>query len=233
MSQTKALFRLQQLDLAVQAKRNRALEIKAIIEEDSVLRQAQANVDDLEAALRPKETRARDLTLEMKTVSEQSKQLGDRLYGGSVGNPKELEDIQNKIAERNRRHEHLENSMLEVMIEIENLQGELSEARQHLDRVKSERASEHKALRAEFEQLKSELADLKAQRKTVASELTKENLALYKALRDRKQGHAVAQLEGDSCAVCGVRQTTSVAQQVRRGETIVTCSSCGRILVAM
>lgn len=233
MSQTNVLYRLQQLDLAVQAKRERAREIKALIEEDSALRKAQASVDDLEAALRPKETRARDLTLEMKTVSEQSKQLGDRLYGGKVGNPKELEDIQNKIAERDRRHDHLETSMLEVMIEIENLQSALAEARQHLAQVKSERASEHKALRAEFKQLKAELDDLKAQRKATASELTKENLELYKTLRDKKQGLAVARLEGDSCSVCGVRQTTSIAQQVRQGDVIVTCTSCGRILVAV
>lgn len=233
MSQTKALFRLQQLDLAVQARRARAHEIKALIEEDSLLQQAQATVDDLQAALRPKETRAADLSLEMKSVSEQAKQLGDRLYGGSVANPKELEDIEHKIAERKRRNEHLETNMLEIMIEVDNLKNALAEAEEQLEQIKAERASEHKALRAEFKQVKADLDELKQQRKAAAREVSKDNLALYKSLRDRKQGHAVAELEGDSCTACGVRQTTTNAQRIRQGNEIVMCTSCGRILVAV
>ena len=233
MSQTKAIYRLQQLDLAVQAQRARAHEIKDLIEQDSILRQAQASVDELESALRPKETQVKDLQLEMSSVSQQSKQLGDRLYGGSVANPKELEDIQQKIAERKRRHEQLENTMLELMLEVEQLQSTLDEATDQLEQVKAERASEHKALRAEFKTVKAELTTLKEQRKSAARDVSKDNFAFYKELRDRKQGHAVAELQGDSCAICGVRQTTTDAERVRQNEDIVLCTSCGRILVAV
>lgn len=232
MSQTQALYRLQKLDLENDSKRKRAHEIIAILDQDSVLRKAKDAVDAVNSQLHPKESRAKDLNLEIQTVTDQSKQLSQRLYGNTVSNPKELEDIQNKIAERKRRREQLENDLLEVMIEVEDLQSQLAEATEQYQAVKAERASEHAQLKAELKTLKADIVELKTARKTAASDISKQNRVLYKELRTRKQGQPVAKLMGDSCAVCGVRQTTTLAQQVRQDQEIIFCSSCGRILVA-
>jgi predicted nucleic acid-binding Zn-ribbon protein len=232
MSQTKALFRLQKTDTGLDTCRRRVREITEILEQDAVLREAQEAMDSLQADLRPQEARHTDLSLEIQTVDTQTKQFSDRLYGGTVSNPKELEDLQNKIAERKRRREQLENHLLETMIVVEDLQEQLQAATDHLTQVKLDRAEQHQDLTQELRQLKAEIAQLKAERQVVLGEIAPENREIYKALRAQKRGQAVATLSGDSCAVCGVQQTTTIAQQVRQGQDVILCASCGRILVA-
>ena len=128
MSQARALYRLQKIDQDLESRRQRVHEIAAELEMDDVLRQAEAAVADAEQRLRPQQTRANDLSLELKSVSSQTAQLTDRLYSGAVSNPKELEDIQEKIAERKRRHAELEDRLLATMIAIDELQDELATA---------------------------------------------------------------------------------------------------------
>jgi predicted nucleic acid-binding Zn-ribbon protein len=119
MSQLKALHRLQKIDQDLDARRQRVRDIAVRLEQDDVLRQAQADVAALQSALHPPETRTADLNLEIQTIASQTGQLTNRLYSGKVNNPKELQDIQDKIAELKRRHAHLENTLLETMIAIE------------------------------------------------------------------------------------------------------------------
>lgn len=232
MSQTKALSKLQKTDLELDARRQRVREITAILEQDRELRDAQAAVEALQAELQPQEAHRTDLNLEIQTVMSQTKQLSERLYSGKVTNPKELEDIEHKIAERKRRRAHLEDELLETMILVEDLQEQLQAATEHLAQVKADRADQHQDLTQELRRLKVEITRLKEERKEVLREVEPELRELYKTLRTQKRGQAVAMLSGDSCAVCGVQQTTTIAQQVRQGEDVIMCASCGRILVA-
>ena len=80
MSQYKALYRLQKLDLDIDTSLRRVREVTAALEHDSVLRQAEAEVTAFQEALRPKEARAADLNLELQTVADQAAQLTSRLY---------------------------------------------------------------------------------------------------------------------------------------------------------
>ena len=233
MSQIRALYRLQKIDLEIDQRRRRIKEITALLEQDEALRAAQSRVSALQETLRPKETRAADLNLELQTVTNQIKQLSERLYSGKVRNPRELEDLEHKLAERQRRREHLEDALLELMIEIEDIQAELAQANAHLETVRAARAEEHHTLAEELEQLRADLARLKAERQEAAQAVSEDNRALYQSLRARKHGRALSPLKGESCSVCGVRQTTQNVQRVRRGQEIVFCASCGRILIAI
>lgn len=233
MSQSKALYRLQKIDLDLDARYRRIEEINGVLEQDQELRQAQLAVNEVREKLRPAETQLADLTLEMKTVAGQADQLGERLYSGQVNNPKELEDIQNKIAERRRYHASLENRLLETMITVEELQAALDTASGQLDHVKSSRASDHEALEAELQRQKQEIKRLKAERKAAEQPLEPDSLTLYQTMRPRKQGHPVSVMKEDACSACGVSQTSVLAQQVRQDRALVFCEGCGRILVAL
>lgn len=233
MSQAKILYRFQKLDLELDARRYRVSQITATLEQDSTIRQAQAEVDALQEALRHRETHAADLNLELQSVASQVTELGNHLYGGHVNNPKELGDIENKIAERKRHHASLENDLLETMIAVEELQASLSEAARLLNEVKASRATEHQALIDEMQRLKGEIKTLKTNRKALETQITPDNLELYQTLRAKKQGHAVAFLDGEACSRCKVDQTTLLVQQVRQDHEIIMCDNCGRILVAL
>ena len=121
MSQIKALYRLQKIDLDLDAQRRRVREINAVLEQDGGLGDLRAEVAALQDALHEQEARSADLNLEIKSIASQTAQLNDRMYGGHVSNPKELQDMEGKIAELKRRRADRENALLESMIAIDEL----------------------------------------------------------------------------------------------------------------
>lgn len=233
MSQTKALYRLQTIDLDLEKQRKRLRAIKDQLEQDASLRQARDAVTVLEAAQHPVEARVTDLNLELQSLSTQSKQLNDRLYGGKVNNPKEIKDLEGKIEELKRRRSILENTLLENMLTLEDLQASLVDARQQLAQVEQSFSTEHAALRAEGRDLQESIKALKDNREAALQLVEPESLGLYERMRGPKLGRVIAPLDGDSCSVCGVGQTTTLAQRVRQGHELITCSNCGRILIAL
>jgi len=233
MSQAKVLYRLQKIDLAIETRRNRLREITTALEQDELLRKARAESTGLQAALRPQEAHAADLNLELQSITEQSRQLSDRLYSGKVGNPKELQDIEGKIAELKRRHADRENELLDTMLSVEDLQSSLVAATQRLNEAESNWTAQQKNLLDEQHRLKVEIKGLKTEREEAVKVIPEDLLTMYQTLRATKQGHAVALLNGEMCSYCRVSQTTTMVQKILRDQELLTCSSCGRILVAL
>lgn len=231
MNPSQTLYRIQRVDLKLAAQRKRAREIDAELASDEAVQRAEQAQREIEQALRPQETRATSLNLELQSNAAQRSQFSAQLYSGAVSNPKELQDIEHKIEALTRRHSELETALLETMIVVEDLQARLKEASTHLTGVQETRALANTALVEERQQIRTEIRQLKAQREKLAAEVDAEALALYEDLWPRKQGHAVAVMDGDRCERCGVSQTEVMAQRVRRGKDIVFCSNCGRILI--
>lgn len=233
MSQSKALYRLQQIDLKLDKRRKRARAVKDMLEGNNIVSEARTVVTDLEAQLRPAETTASDQSLEMRSLSDQRDQLSQRLYSGTVSNPKELEDLQGKIAELERRHATLEENSLHTLEEVETLQTDLVTAQDQLRAVEASWKSQAAELLAEFKTLQGEIRQLKEEREMALEQVTPSHQQLYKELRKVKGGRAVAVLDGEACSACRIDQTVTDMQRIRRADELVYCSSCGRILVVI
>lgn len=232
MNPSHSLYRIQKLDLKLHAQRQRAKEIDAELANNEAVQQAEQAKQAVEQRLRPEEARVTDLNLELQTIAAQRKQFSAQLYGGSVSNPKELQDIEHKIDALTRRQSELETALLETMMVVDDLKAQFDAAAARLAEAQAAHASEHGALLEERQQVRTEIRQLKAQREKLVAETDAEALALYDEMWHPKQGRPVAVMEGDRCQHCGVSQTEVVAQRVRRGQEIVFCANCGRILIA-
>jgi predicted nucleic acid-binding Zn-ribbon protein len=78
--------------------------------------------------------------------------------------------------------------------------------------------------------LEKAIADLEAGQKTLHSRIPADTLALYEALRKRRQGRAIARIERNSCGGCRISLPVDTITNVRRGAGLVQCPSCERIL---
>ncbi len=230
VSQATLLYRLQTLDLAIAQRRARLREIETVLGKDEQVTQARQQLDSVEQALRPWQTRARDLDLEIKSLAQKIKDSDRALYGGKVRNPKELQDMQDDIASMQRRQSQLEDELLDAMMHSDEGQTAVTGAEHALKQTQARWAGSQHDLIDEQARLERELVDLEAKRKHAAADIDPDTLAKYEALRVKKRGQAVALLQNDSCKTCGVEQTSMIAQQVRQGNQLVYCNSCGRIL---
>lgn len=230
MSQAAALYHLQQIELAISKSQQRLDEILTALQNDSAVAAARSVVEQAQKARSPLHARVRDLELEIQTTNQKAKATEQQLYSGSVKNPKVMQEMQEEIEALKNRGEQLEERLLEAMLELEEADEQHSAAEKSLTEVMAVWETEHADLLAEQSSLQAQTAELEAQRETAVKAINPQSLKAYTTLKPRRGGQPVALLQGNTCAACGVEQTTTMVQEVRRDEKLITCSNCGRIL---
>jgi DNA repair ATPase RecN len=93
------LYRLQCLDSDVDAKRRRLAEVEAMLGESETLQQARRARESAQALAQEWAQRQRNLELENQGILDEISHSEQRLYSGTIKNPKELADLQAKVGE--------------------------------------------------------------------------------------------------------------------------------------
>jgi uncharacterized protein len=225
------LYHLQQLDQAIGDSLKRLKEIAARLEDSGALNELRALRDTAAASVPPLRVRSRDLEFEIQTMRQKAKASEEQLYSGSVKNPKAMQEIQQEIASLKRRGDELEDTLLEIMLNLEDSEAALISAETTLKEAVDEWETTNADLVREQGELKQRIDSLKARREDAAKRLDPVLLKEYMTLRQRKVFSPVTVMQGRTCSVCGVEQTIVLADEVRRGDRVVHCHNCDRILL--
>ncbi len=229
MSRVSKLLRLQNLDQELDEKTKRLHEIDQRLASDPATVAARTERDTEQAKFSALRAALRERELEAKGADARIKELEQRLYGGRVMNPKELEGIEKEVQMLKRQRSGLDDQLLELMDAVDQAQSRLNASTDSLTRAEGARAEDVERLSQEREKLAVRLTALAAEREDVRKNLDVDTLKVYDNLR-RKTGRAVAPLHRDACSICGVAVPTGHVQRVRAGNELVFCSGCGRIL---
>ena len=154
------------------------------------------------------------------------------MYGGSVKNPKELQDLQAEVASLKKHLVSIEDQELEAMVRVETAQADLLSVLDDLKQIQARLGDENKKLIADQESLSRDLADLQAERNATISPVDIVILNTYETLRKQRRGLAVAEVSENACRACGTTLNAALQQSARHATELVYCPSCGRILYA-
>jgi predicted nucleic acid-binding Zn-ribbon protein len=223
------MYRLQETDLSLAAMARRLEEIADLLIEPEELQAARKTVVSTEEQAQRWRTILRDRELEVKGLAAKIKASEDRVYGGLVRNPKELKGLQDELKSLRRRRVTKEDSVLEAMVELEQLGEDLSAQQTVSADLDAEWQSEQAALLTERSDLESRRSALLVVREKQAA-APGLDIALYENLRRRRAGRPVALLEDGVCRACGMSLPTGEVQQAKYSREICRCSSCGRVL---
>lgn len=229
MSQVSQLYKLQLIDTEIREKTQRLREVLQAQKGSRVLQAAQGKAETAVSALQTWQTKHKDLSLELEGLNNKVKNSNNRLYSGKVTNTKELTDLQSEISSLGRRHETLEEEVLEAMLMVEDAQGEQEIAEQALAEIQAEWDKETASLKKEQNELALRIHTLNGKRKALSSSISAAAMAKYQHIAGRKGGIAVAKLRVNQCMVCQVSTSANKVKEAREGK-LVTCGSCGRIL---
>jgi len=123
-----------------------------------------------------------------------------------------------------------ETQILEGMDEVEACRAAENEA-EGADRDTRERVtSEEKALAEREAKLQTEVVALRGQRAEVCPKLDPKTLSLYERVASRRRP-ALALVSGDMCEGCRVGIPAQNTIEILKGERLITCGSCHRILL--
>ena len=143
---------------------------------------------------------------------------------------KEYQAMQKEIATAEEAIRSHEDRVLERMEEAETLTGELKAAEAELKTQQAAIAAERKTLDAEAAALQRTADETSAARTAAAKALSPHALKLFEHVSKQRKGLAVAEARDGGCTVCHVRLRPQMFNEVRRGENLIQCESCLRIL---
>jgi predicted nucleic acid-binding Zn-ribbon protein len=232
MSASLGLFRLQQVDSQIDRARLQLDKIRKTLENDIELKKALAIVETGQADLHAARHELKTIEAETQAQKIKIEQTEASLYGGSVHNPKELQDLQREVASLKKHLATLEEKELEAMLKTEKAEAALGEARSGLESIQSRLGGEHKSLLDEQSKLLKDLATLSEEREASVNPVESSYMAIYNDLRRQKRGVAVTEFEDNSCSSCGATLTSSLQQNAKSPKQLAYCPSCGRILYA-
>jgi predicted nucleic acid-binding Zn-ribbon protein len=125
----------------------------------------------------------------------------------------------------------LETQILEQMEILENAEAALSERADEIATLNSDREARLKASDEETRRQSEQLVTAHKERDQVFANLPKPLSAMYSRISARiRDGVAVAEARNRSCTACFMSLRPQVMAEIRRGEDIITCDNCGRIL---
>ncbi len=232
MSDLQLLHQLQELDLQIESRSRALREIEAELGQSDELTAAQGRVKELQERLHDQERQLRELEWRAEEIGQQAREDEQKLYGGKIRNPKELDGLRRDLEQRQARRREVEDRELQLMGDVESTQSALQRAHDELAAVRASFEAKHSELVGQHAQLKEQHAALDAERAKVVASIAPASLAQYEQLRRDKRGRAVSVVERSTCQGCRIALPMSVIQRVRAGREFVFCPSCGRILYA-
>lgn len=126
---------------------------------------------------------------------------------------------------------NLETQILEQMESLEQTEAALLERAAEIASLNSDREARLKSFDDESQIYSEQLTAAKRERDQVFLNLPKSLSSQYGRIATRiRDGVAVAEARNRSCTACFMSLRPQVMSEIRRGEEVITCDNCGRIL---
>lgn len=230
------ILHIQSLDLSLAQLRHRIEHHpsrEAIREIDAAIEEHNAGVSSVAEKKHELERTQKRLEDEVAIIEDRRKDIDGKLYGGEVTASKELLALQDEATSLLGRQNQIEEEDLEIMEQIEVVDGELAvlgESRSTMDNARSENEA---TLAAAISEIESEITTVTAERDSAAGSANQELLSSYESLRTEFGGQPVARLVGASCDGCHMQLSAVAVDQIGKmpEDAVVNCEECGRLLV--
>lgn len=146
-------------------------------------------------------------------------------------NQKEYETAMRETDSLQKQIGTFETEIVEVLEEAEGVQNELNERAEEIGTLDSKRQTALDEFDAAIAADKAEFETVSAGRASVFDTLPKQLASVYDRLAQRsRDGIAVAEVVNGSCSACNISLRPQVQVNVRKGDEIIICENCSRIL---
>ena len=146
-------------------------------------------------------------------------------------NQKEYETAMRETDALQKQIAGFEAQILEKMTGIEEVEKELTERADEISSLDGKREEALNAFDSDLTKAKAELDSETKKREAVFSTLPAQLASVYNRLAQRsRDGIAVAEVVNGSCSACFMSLRPQMQVEVKRGDQIITCESCTRIL---
>jgi predicted nucleic acid-binding Zn-ribbon protein len=224
------ITRLQSLDLQIAALEKEVADLpKHIARIEKALESHLRRLDADRAALTANGKDRKRLEDDTKVHEQKISKLKDQTLQAKTN--EQYRAFQNEIDYAQKEIRKCEDQIIELMAQSEPLDNAVKKADAAL---KEERkvvdAEKAKAMeRTAVDQ--AQLEKIKAERDSIVKKLNPQVYARYERIRKKaRNGQALAEWANGRCSACMIALRPQFVQDLRKGEELMVCESCGRIL---
>jgi uncharacterized protein len=124
-----------------------------------------------------------------------------------------------------------ETQILEQMEIADEAQKDLTERAPEVEKLGADMKARFKAFDEQAQTQERQVEKARAERERLMNELPKATSAMYKRIASRiRDGVAMAEARNGACMACYMALRPQIMADVRRGEEVITCDNCNRIL---
>lgn len=195
---------------------------KEIEETSSTLEQLKKEFTEQNLLRKRLETEVESQNEELKKFQEQMKVIKTN---------REYDALTTEIANKKLKISENEEKILELMASIDDLKEKIAEYEQKCVEVDKNNHQQLNTLRKKMNSIGSMVQAKEEERKAVADKVDKRIMAMYERIKKGVGNHVVVAVKKRACGACFKSLPPQRIQEIRRGDSIITCDSCGRILI--
>ncbi len=193
-------------------------------------------IESLEKSLAETETtlldakkKQKQLELDIESDKEQLARFQKQMK--VIKTNKEYDALVAEIDTKKRQISDNEDEILKLMGIIEQATENLAAIKAKLEETRSSTAIHLQNLTAEMCTLEAKIENKQKERGGLIKSIDRRTLSMYERIRKGKGGMAVVKIRKRACGGCFKQVPPQLVQEIRRGDKIFTCDSCGRILI--
>jgi len=222
-------LRLQALDRNIASLENEIATLPKHIAEiekrlESHTRRLEADRAALSANQRDRKKLEDDIQIHQQKVSKLKTQMLE------VKTNEQYRAFQNEIAYAEGEIRKAEDKILDLMEQSEPLEKNVKAAEISLKHEQQHVDKEKTSARERTAGDEKELTDRRIERKSITGEMNPQLYAQYERIRKKTKGTAIADATEGRCDACQILLRPQFFQDLRRGDQIMFCETCGRIL---
>lgn len=193
--------------------------------------EAQASLEGLTRIIDERQAQRRAGDRDVSALQQRLTKFRQQLM--AVTNNREYEAVQHEIANAEAQLKAREDETLALLFELDELTPQAAEAERLLQERRGAAAVATAGLADETQRHTLELVAVDGSIAALRPTIPASALAMYDRAARRYPRHAVAELKGELCVGCNVKIRPMLASAARKGEQIVQCENCTRLLYAV
>lgn len=223
-------LRLQAIDRKIAGLENEIATLpKHVAEIEKQLESHTRKLERDRAALTANGRDKKRLEGEIQMHQQKISKLRDQSLGAK--NNEQYRAFQNEITYAEGEIRKAEDEIIELMEASEPLDKAVAASEADLKKQRGHVESEKKSAVERTATDKTALAKETGERQTVVAAMTPSFYTTYERIRKKTKNTPIAEATDGRCAGCRISLRPQLFQDLRKGDTIITCESCGRLLL--
>jgi len=169
------------------------------------------------------------LELEAASKHEELKKLQSQMM--SIKTNKEYDALISQIDNVKEAINEREDQILELIEKIEKLDGSIEELKSRAEKTREQNDKQLAVLQEKMDSVGSKISIKESERNNIIVRVSRRTLSAYEIIRKNRGGDVIVPARKRACGACYKALSPHRIQEIKRGDQIITCDNCGRMLI--